>query len=375
MALYQNEKDITGEGFLEDTYLLWCEREGPPIAEEFCIDLFDVATAPWPRMGCNAAFVHLKGRGDFMSVFLLELLPGQATEPQQHLFEEVIYVLSGRGSTTIETADGRTHSFEWGPKSVFALPLNSKYRHFNGSGTESAKLASSTSAPLMMNCFHNEEFIFDNDFRFPEREGKEGHFSGEGDFVPKRPGKHMWETNFVPDVSKFELREWPERGEGSSNIMFILAEGTMHAHCSEMPVGTYKKAHRHGPGAHLVILSGEGFSLLWNNDEQSDLRKADWKVGGMVVVPADRTFHQHFNGGPTRARYLALRPGTGLVNGPRSSDLSVNEGGGQIEYEDESPRVHEIFEAELAKNGAPCRMKAFIPWCTGEVGPTSARDT
>ena len=34
-----------------------------------------------------------------------------------------------------------------------------------------------------------------------------------------------------------------------------------------------------------------------------------------------------------------------------------------------------FFESELKAHGAPCRMKAFIPWCTGEVGPTNERDT
>jgi hypothetical protein len=53
----------------------------------------------------------------------------------------------------------------------------------------------------------------------------------------------------------------------------------------------------------------------------------------------------------------------------------MKEGGWQIEYEDEDREIHEIFEKELADNGATCRMKAFVPWCTGEVGPTSERDT
>ena len=53
----------------------------------------------------------------------------------------------------------------------------------------------------------------------------------------------------------------------------------------------------------------------------------------------------------------------------------MKEGGWQIEYEDEDREIHKIFENELKTHGAACRMKAFVPWCTGEVGPTSERDT
>ncbi len=46
-----------------------------------------------------------------------------------------------------------------------------------------------------------------------------------------------------------------------------------------------------------------------------------------------------------------------------------------MEYEDVDREIHEIFEKDLMAHAAPCRMKAFIPWCTGEVGPTRERDT
>ncbi len=117
----------------------------PRISASICSK---VPTAPWPRFGVDGAIVHLKGRGDFVSIFVLDLAPGAQTTPQKHLYEEVVYVLSGYGSTTVETSDGRKHSFEWGPKSLFALPLNARYQHFNTSGRERARLASTNNLCL-----------------------------------------------------------------------------------------------------------------------------------------------------------------------------------------------------------------------------------
>jgi hypothetical protein len=63
------------------------------------------------------------------------------------------------------------------------------------------------------------------------------------------------------------------------------------------------------------------------------------------------------------------------AGGGEYADRSIKEGGWQIEYEDEDREIHRIFENELTEHGATCRMKAFVPWCNGEVGPTSERDT
>ena len=123
-----------------------------------------------------------------------------------------------------------------------------------------------TISAMMLNLFHNEDFVFDNGYAFPERQGAAEYFSGEGEFIPVRPGRNMWETNFVPDLAAFELKHWKERGAGGSNMMFMLADGTMHAHISQMPVGTYKKApsprrrlprlRRHRPRLFAALVRG-----------------------------------------------------------------------------------------------------------------------
>jgi hypothetical protein len=350
---------------LLDPYATWAAGEGIPIVEDFGVDLIKVATAPWPRFGVDGAIVHLKGRGDFVSIFVLDLAPGTETSPQKHLYEEVVYVLSGHGSTKVELADGRSHSFEWGPKSLFALPLNARYRHFNASGRERARLASTNNFAMMLNLFHNEAFIFDNPCEFPERQGAPNAFSGEGELVPVRPGRNMWETNFVPDLAGFELKTWEARGAGGSNMMFVLADGTMHAHISQMPVGTYKKGHRHGPDFHVFTVAGHGYSLLWY-DFAKDLVRVDWQHG-VVFAPPDQMFHQHFNTSPDPARYLAVAFGglrypftqskRHVFNG---MDVNVQHGGCQIEYEDQDRRIHAIYLEELAKHGAVSKMSQFI---------------
>jgi quercetin dioxygenase-like cupin family protein len=368
--------EATQQRYGVDPYLDWVKKEGLPVAEDYAIDLFSVQTADWPRYGVKGGAAHLKGRGDFCSMFVLELPPGKSTTPQRHLYEDVYYVLEGSGSTQIEFEDGQKRGFEWGPKSLFSIPLNAKHRHFNGSGSKRALLATTTNLPMIMNTFHNERFIFDTPFDFIDRAGKNEYFAGEGDLITVRPGNHMWETNFVPDLAAIELKSWGDRGAGGTNIMFVLADGIMHAHISEMPVGTYKKGHRHGPSFHVMCVTGHGYSLLWFEGDKDFLR-VDWKHG-TVVPPADQQFHQHFNTSNHPARYLATAVGglryplmvtqhhalLGKDGQKQGVSLSMKEGGGQIEYEDQDPRIHRMWLEEMKKNNVTPRMEKLIPWET-----------
>jgi hypothetical protein len=352
--------------FMVDPYLDWSKQERVPIYEDFGLDLLSLETKPWARFGVNGAIVHVKGRGDAMTVFVLDIPPGGKTAPQKHIFEAAFLVLAGQGSGLIERYSGERQQFEWIRNSVFAPPLNTKYQLFNGSGEERARIAVSCNLPAVLNLFHNENFVFNNPGVFPEREGLPNHFSGEGDFIPVRAGKHMWETNFLPDAGSFKLHDWSARGAGAAHIQLILADGVLHSHISEMPVGTYKKAHRHSPDVHIYIISGEGYSLLWYEGDK-DFVRVDWGHG-WVFAPPDMMFHQHFNVGTEAVRYLAFTQGS--VRYPMTAhmrkvyakvDVDVKKGGNQIEYKDQDPRIHAMYVAELAKKGLTVKMDQFYP--------------
>ena len=348
-----------------DPYLEWTTGEGVPIIEDYGVDLLAVETAPWERFGLAGAIIHLKARGDFVTLFLYELPAGKATPPKRHLYEQLIYVMSGHGSTKIELPDGREIVFEWGPHSLFAIPLNMPYRLFNGSGREPARLACCNTMPLVYNYFMNEEFVFNTPTNFPERLGENGWFEGDGQEIAFKKGATLWETNFVSDIAAFKLKPFAARGPGSSNIQFLLGNGVMKAHVSAMPVGTYKKAHAHGPDFFIFNVMGSGYSLMWYEQDAEPVR-IDWRHG-VVFSPPEMMYHQHFNTSADPARYLAMNLGNRRY--PFTSErkkqakalgVSVKEGGRQIEYEDQLPRIHKLYLEELERNGVGCRMSEFM---------------
>jgi uncharacterized RmlC-like cupin family protein len=355
-----------GDRYLVDPYENWCQGEGIPIYEDFAIDMLAIEARHWPRFGVGGALCHLKGRCDYLTIFLLELPAGGKTVPQKHIFEDVIYVLEGSGSTTVEFADGRKHSFEWGQHSLFSVPVNARYQHFNGSGRERARLASTNSLRHILNLFRNDAFIFDNAAAFPEREGRPDYFSGEGEYIAIRPGRHQWETNIVSNIMEFKLKTWEARGAGGSSLRFILADSSIGVHVSELPVGTYKKAHRHPPGYCVFAVTGHGYSLLWYEGEENFIR-TDWHPG-VVYAPPDMMFHQHFNSAPGPARYLAVQMGSTryplfqskFYTYDKGADSSTDDGGNQIEYENQDPRIHKMFLEEISAQGIKSGMGKFI---------------
>src|SRR5262249_1557217 len=94
-----------------------------------------------------------------------------------------------------------------------------------------------------------------------------------------------------------------------TNAFMVMGAGMMESHVSRFESGHYKKAHRHGPGAHLYITEGEGYVLTQRGNEPRI--RCDWKEGSLYLSGAGQGLwlHQHFNVGPTSAAYLVWDQG------------------------------------------------------------------
>jgi oxalate decarboxylase/phosphoglucose isomerase-like protein (cupin superfamily)/mannose-6-phosphate isomerase-like protein (cupin superfamily) len=339
----------------KSAYDLWQEEQGVPAYRGHHIeDLYKVQLGPWPWFHGNGAILNL-GEQVNDDAWVIEISAGKSLAPVRHLFEIQFFVLSGRGSAEVWQPDKTPRVFEWGPGSLFATPLNSYYRLHNGDGKEPARLFAVTTAPTMINLLRDLDFIFNNDHVFADRYGnEENYFTGPGIYM----GPRTWKTNFVADVRSFKLEERSARGHNSTYIRFSISSNVMAAHIAEFDVGTYKKAHRHEAGAHVVVVSGEGYSLMWPPGAQP--MRFDWRDGS-VISPPEGWFHQHMNIGSTPARYLALRWNSPEF--PRLSHWMADRGetGGyeQIEYENEDPAIRREFEAELKRRGIEARLPEF----------------
>ena len=337
----------------ESPYTRWVAAEGLDIiSAHYVPSLNTVDLKPWSRRGGSGVFINHEASRTSNDCYVCEIPPGKQLEPQRQLFEEMIYVLKGRGSSTVWNDAGQRVTFEWQAGSLFAIPLNAICQHFNGSGKDAARFVSVTNGPSVINLYEDINFVFNTQYDFKNR------FSGEPDYFDNKGEQKglLLETNFVADAVNLPLISAKERGAGGGHIRFNMAKGSMNSHISQFPTATYKKAHCHGPGAHVIILSGEGYSLMWPEGEEP--RRYEWQVGSMIVPP-NLWFHQHFNTGNSPARYLAFKHEVVSIRnaqGVPKAWISQRLGGDQIDYADESPVVRDLFKDALSKHGLEPRM-------------------
>jgi hypothetical protein len=339
------------------TYDRWMESVGIPIHRGFFIeDLRTVELGWWDERQCNAAFIQLMGQEGITSAVVMEIAPGKTLPPVKFALDELIYVLQGRGVSTVWAADGAPKkTFEWQDRSLFEIGSNFYLQLGNMRGDRPARLLRYSYLPLATSLVTEPSFYFNNPFQKADGSKQEMDAYSEAKLIENGDpslawggNRVYWFGNFFPDMAAWDKLTTNRRGGMSVTIMFPNSE--MSCHMSVFPTRTYKKAHRHGPGRVIVIPAGEGYSVLWEEGKEKIV--APWHEGSMFVPP-NKWFHQHFNVGATPARYLALHPprqfrGHAEKIEDRAKDM--------IEYVDEDPWIREKFEAELVNRGLTTLM-------------------
>src|SRR5262249_51747346 len=158
-----------------------------------------------------------------------------------------------------------------------------------------------TAALRVFDLFHSADFIFNNDFVFRDRyRGEPDYFTvnesklriagsaatfGEGE----KGAVGVLDTGLIPDLYNLQLYDAKSRGVSNKSAEVILSDNAMQTHVSQFGVGTYKRAHRHGPGSHVLVMGGAGYTLMWTDEPHySKARKQariDWKDGTLLVPP------------------------------------------------------------------------------------------
>lgn len=334
-------------------YEKWVGSIGVPVHRGYYVeDLRTIELGWWEERQCSAAFMMLAGQEGISEVRVSEVPAGKSTAPVRFAIDELVYVVEGRGLTSVWAEGMPPRTFEWQKHSLFLVPRNHFHQFSNAQGERPARLLHYNSLPHAMQLNPDPEFFFDNPYPSPDiLYGTDGDaFYSEAKVVrsgdaPGRGGAY-WVGNFFPDMRAWDkLVPFKGRGAGGHVVWIRYPNAPLWNHMSVFPSRTYKKAHRHGPGTLIVIPAGEGYSFMW--EEGHDKVFIPWHEAS-VFVPPNRWFHQHFNVSAETDRYLAFHSPRGAGDWSERVEDRARD---QIEYPSEESIIRETFESELAKRG------------------------
>ena len=353
-------------------YSKFLEQENVPVYGGWEADVYAIQLAPWKRQGegIRGAYVVLDGAGGLIDNSVMEIPVGGQTNPEHHLFEEQIIVMRGEGEAHFwQNDENKKSTIRFKRGSVFAPPLNTWHQFIN-TGNEPILLVNETDLPLKIDLFHNAEFMFNSQFQFTDRySGQTDYFDPENSKTYNSTPKHhsLSIVNMVRDAWTWRLFH-AGQGFGDIDRHILMSNNVMPTHIEQFPIGTYERAHSHGPGAAIVLLKGNGYSLLWHadntispwkNGKGDQVHRVDWREG-IIFVPPQRWFHQHFNTGKDATRFIMLgsRPGNELYK-MTAKEIFMKDGAGgsyMVMFHEQDPYVSELFKEELAKQGTRLRM-------------------
>lgn len=338
----------------------------------------DLPLEDWPRMGGRGSYIQLHGTEGKWGAYVVEVPAAGALNPEKHIYEEIFFVLDGRGTTEVWQEGGKRHVFEWQKGSLFSIPVNAMHRIVNATNAPALLLAGTT-APNLMDLIGNTDFIFNCPYNFSDRFSPDADFYRPSDDIEPDPirGLAMRKSNLLPDIVNCDLPLDNRRSPGYRRVEPFMTGNKFYLWVGQHETGRYSKAHAHTSAAILICVKGSGYTYTWPEscgptpwkDGHADkVQRIDYEQGGMVsAAPGGaRWYHQHFNTSNEPFRLTAWfgphHPSlvTGLRPGQKQTDytaMDLTEGGTAIPYWMEDPFLREEFEATIARNGGTSRME------------------
>jgi mannose-6-phosphate isomerase-like protein (cupin superfamily) len=354
------------------------ESEGIPVFRDIGVSkVQNLPLAPWKRLGGRGTYIQLYGTEGKWGCYVVEVPGAGALNPEKHLYEEIYFVVEGRGSTEVWLDDdSKRHVFEWQKGSLFSIPVNAMHRIVNA-GSSPALLLGGTTAPNLMNLINNVGAIFDCPYQFRDR------FSGADDFYKYKDdiepdpvrGLAMRRTNFIPDIVDCDLPLDNRRSPGFRRVEPFMTGNTFYLWVGQHENGRYSKAHAHTSAAVLVCIKGKGYTYTWPEhagvnpwkDGKAHLvKRVDYEPVGLVsAAPGGaRWNHQHFGCSKEPLRLTAWfgpynpgrEPGPPGETHVDYTAMDIPEGGSAIPYWMEDPYIAKEYSEILAREGVGNRM-------------------
>lgn len=337
--------------------------EGVPVLRSAHVpSLMQVELLPWPRLGGSGAWVALHGNEGGLGCALQELAGSQASHPEKHLFEELVLVLAGMGTTELwQPGSHRRVVFEWQPGSLFAVPANALHRFVNA-GTHPARLLMANTAPALLDLLGQADAVFANPALLAF---DDDHGQAFDDIQPDAGGLAVCRTGLVPDAQGCDLPLDNRISPGWRQMQLAMAGPALSCVIGEHRPGRYARAQVLPADTAMVCLAGRGFSHVWPErlgPRPASVQRLDHAVHTLAGPGRERCYHQLFNTGPVPLRHLVvslparpLGPPGEEIGDPATTEIA--EGGTMIGYAQEDPSLREMFASLLAERGIACRMR------------------
>jgi quercetin dioxygenase-like cupin family protein len=351
-------------------YDRWMAGQGIGVWRGVAVKLAELELSDWPRLGGRGCFVQPFGTEAGLGAVVIELPAGGALLPERHLFDKVILVLEGRGTTEVWREAGGRRMFEWQEGALFAIPLNARHRLVNAAATP-ARLLCVTTAPALVNLL-GEAAVFTSTHA-PEH--ADDIFDAYDDVMPD-PVQDLavCRTHLMPDVLGCDLPLDNRLSPGWRQLRLEMTQASFPIVIGQHRPGRYGRGHLLPQGSALLCLAGTGIANLW----PERLGPTPWADGnGDAVLTVDLRRFTLLGHGPGDGRWFAQifpQDGTALrlaqfhgamlpqgTPGEEMVDpllIPYGEGGDIIPYWREDPTHRPRHDAAMAKAGAVNRMRA-----------------